>query len=209
MKEIEKRWKRIRNYLEDKKADVFIVSDPHNIRYLACPEMRSHLPIPFLLIPRSEEPIAIVPHADLERVKDKTPIPEILIYSTVSFNGVNAEKPEELMKKVLAEKKLSFVLCDRTLSKFKVEGKVDDFIETMRAIKDQYEIECLKTAQKITIEAAKKLKDIIEEGKTELQIANELDYTMRKLGASHVHFDTIIASGKHSAYAHHQPSKKK
>ena len=212
---VEKRWKKIQLHLEDKKAEAFIVSNPYNIQYLSNPEIRhtpaTKYPIRFLIIPRAEEPIAISPYMEANRVRDKFPISQVLTFSGVSAPDIetDATKAEELVKKVLTERKLESILFDQQMTNLGIKGEVDKFVESMRAIKDQHEIECIKNAQSITIRAAEKMKDILEEGKSEIQIANELEYTIRKLGAPFVYFDSIIASGENSAYGHHQPSERK
>jgi Xaa-Pro aminopeptidase len=41
---------------------------------------------------------------------------------------------------------------------------------------------------------------------TELEVAAELEYAMKQKGASGASFETIVASGPHSAWAHARPS---
>lgn len=215
MKAIENRWEKIKLHLEDKKADAFIVKDPYNIRYLTCPEIRNtfatEYPIKFLVIPRGEEPIAITSYMEASRVRSNFPISQILTYSGASVQDIetDATKADELIMKVATEKKSASILFDQPISDLEVKGQVDDFVESMREMKDQHEIECIKTAQNITIKAADKIKEIIQEGKSEAQVANELEYTIRKLGAPFVFYDSIIASGENSAFGHHQPSERK
>ncbi len=214
-KVMQSRWEKIKLHLKDKKSDAFIVRNPYNIRYLTCPEIRNTLatdyPIKFLIILKDEEPIAATSYMEANRIRNNLLTSQILTFSGVSAPDIetDATKADELIKKVLTEKKLGFVLSDQPITDLRVEGQVDDFVESMRAIKDQYEIECIKTAQNITIEAAKKMEDILKEGKSEVQVVNELEYTIRKLGAPFVYFDSIIASGENSAFGHHQPSERK
>ena len=48
----------------------------------------------------------------------------------------------------------------------------------------------------------------VKPGITEIEVANELDFYMRKLGATEVSFDTIVASGVRSAMPHGVASDK-
>ena len=50
--------------------------------------------------------------------------------------------------------------------------------------------------------------DFIKPGKTEIEIANFLDFRMRELGASGLSFDTILASGINSSKPHAHPMHK-
>ena len=49
---------------------------------------------------------------------------------------------------------------------------------------------------------------LFKPGKTEIEIANFLDFRMRELGASGLSFDTILASGINSSKPHAHPMHK-
>ncbi|MBS7575981.1 MULTISPECIES: Xaa-Pro peptidase family protein [unclassified Enterococcus] len=84
-----------------------------------------------------------------------------------------------------------------------------NFVEELREIKTPGEIEIIRQACAISDHAFSKLLDFIQIGKTELELANFLDFEMRKLGASGLSFDTIVASGVRSAMPHGVASQKK
>ena len=63
-------------------------------------------------------------------------------------------------------------------------------------------------AIKIATEAFTEILEKIVPGRTEKEIANDLDYTMRRLGADCPSFQTIVASGPRSALPHAEPSDK-
>src|SRR5690606_9309421 len=56
--------------------------------------------------------------------------------------------------------------------------------------------------------AFKHVLDFIKPGVTELEVANELEFFMRKHGATSSSFDTIVASGYRSAMPHGVASEK-
>ncbi|MFY9146344.1 MAG: Xaa-Pro peptidase family protein [Bacillota bacterium] len=88
--------------------------------------------------------------------------------------------------------------------------ETDQVIEKLRAIKDESELMLLRQAAKIADDAlATVIRDVIKEGVTELDIAIELEYQMRKLGGDKPGFDTIVASGPRSAMAHGAPTDRK
>lgn len=72
------------------------------------------------------------------------------------------------------------------------------------SIKQQYELDLIQKACEITDKAFVALLDKIKEGMSENEIAAELEYLMRKLGASGTSFDTIVAFGKNSSVPHHE-----
>ena len=93
----------------------------------------------------------------------------------------------------------------------KVEAKeeVDEIINKARAVKTDYEVDCIKKAQKIAEDAFSHILTFIKEGVTEKEIALELDFFMLKNGAEAVSFETIAVSGKNSSMPHGVPTDKK
>ncbi|MGM9943354.1 MAG: M24 family metallopeptidase [Lysinibacillus sp.] len=81
-------------------------------------------------------------------------------------------------------------------------------IEKMRTIKSEDEITTIKKAAEISDAAFSHILSIIRPGITEVEIANELELYMRKLGATSSSFDMIIASGLRSALPHGIASEK-
>jgi len=86
---------------------------------------------------------------------------------------------------------------------------VSGIIEKLRLIKTSEEIKILKEAAKIADAAFTHILDFIKVGKTELEVSNELEFFMRKQGATSSSFDTIVASGKRSALPHGVATSKK
>lgn len=82
-------------------------------------------------------------------------------------------------------------------------------VDELREIKDQQEIEIINKAVQIADGAFKHVLTIIKPGITELDVAAELEYKMKKLGASGASFETIVASGLRSSMPHGIASEKK
>lgn len=78
------------------------------------------------------------------------------------------------------------------------KGLIDD----LRLIKGQDEIQRLKECAKIAQQAFLQTLELIHLGAVEREIAYELEYRMRKLGASGRAFETIVASGPRAALPH-------
>ncbi len=85
---------------------------------------------------------------------------------------------------------------------------VSGMIEELREIKDESEIAIVEKACEIADKAFSHILTYIKPGMTEIQVANELDFYMRSLGASGVSFETIVASGLRSAMPHGVASDK-
>lgn len=86
---------------------------------------------------------------------------------------------------------------------------VGDAILVQRRFKTDDEIEFITKAQKITDKAFKNILNFIKPDVTELDVAVELEYQMRKNGASGLAFDTIVASGQNGSKPHAHPTDKK
>ena len=82
---------------------------------------------------------------------------------------------------------------------------IGDTIELIRQIKDADEIAKMQKAQDITDKAFLHILKVINRDMTELDVAVELEYAMRKNGANAFAFDTISVSGDASALPHGTP----
>lgn len=81
-------------------------------------------------------------------------------------------------------------------------------VEKLREVKSEEEIVILQQAVNIAEKAYNYILGFIKPGMTEIEVANELDFYMRNLGATGVSFDTIVASGVRSAMPHGVASDK-
>ncbi len=83
-----------------------------------------------------------------------------------------------------------------------VFSPVSSHIDKIRMIKDEQEISQIKAAAKIADSAYSYILDKICIGKTEREIALELEFFMKSHGAESLSFETIVASGVRSALPH-------
>jgi Xaa-Pro aminopeptidase len=81
-------------------------------------------------------------------------------------------------------------------------------VADLRARKDATEIALLRKAVQIADQAWEKIINDIKIGQREEDIALELEFAMRRAGASGTAFDMIVASGKRSALPHGRASSK-
>ncbi|MDE5763892.1 MAG: aminopeptidase P family protein [Ruminococcus sp.] len=82
-------------------------------------------------------------------------------------------------------------------------------INSLRSVKDGYEISCIKKAQEIAESAFEHILGFIKPDVTERQIAMELDRVMLENGAEGISFDTIALAGENTSMPHGVPSDKK
>lgn len=77
-----------------------------------------------------------------------------------------------------------------------------DLVEGLRVSKDPAEIEAVREAARLAGEALSTILGFIRAGRTELEIAAELEAALRRLGSEGFPFPSIVASGPRSALPH-------
>ena len=132
------------------------------------------------------------------------------------FEVLTPDNRKEFLNKVISEEGIKTIgfeggsvsyqpyrsYCDNYPCEF---VNIGDSIEVIRQIKSADEIEKMQKAQDITDAALASLLKIITPNMTELDVAVELEYAMRKGGADSFAFDTIAVSGDASALPHGTP----
>ena len=133
------------------------------------------------------------------------------------FEVLTPDNRKELISSVIAEEGIKTIGFEGgTLSYESYRRYCDDFpscelvnigdaIEVIRQIKSKDEIEKMQRAQDITDNALSHLLKIVTPNMTELDVAVELEYAMRKGGADSFAFETIAVSGDASALPHGTP----
>lgn len=138
-------------------------------------------------------------------------------FQVVEINPSNAA---EIIRNVIFENKIQIIGYDSDLSHYDflfVEKLLNGLekiditkeITNMRAIKSDFEIECITKAQRIAEKSLEQVKSEIKEGMTELELCAKLEYYMKINGSNKPSFDTIVAFGENSAIAHAKPSQRK
>jgi Xaa-Pro aminopeptidase len=78
-------------------------------------------------------------------------------------------------------------------------------VEELRAVKDADELERIRAAARLADAALEEVLSRGLAGRTEREVALDLEMTMRRAGAESVSFPPIVASGQHSALPHAEP----
>lgn len=82
-------------------------------------------------------------------------------------------------------------------------------LDSLRAVKTEEELKLIRRAESIGDLAFAKILEVLKSGISELEVAAELEYQMKRAGAEGLSFDTIVASGLHSSMPHAVPTEKK
>jgi Xaa-Pro aminopeptidase len=84
---------------------------------------------------------------------------------------------------------------------------VGGIVERLRAIKDGAEIDAIRAAARLADDALEEVLVAGLIGRTELEVALDLEFAMRRRGAQGVSFAPIVAAGEHGAVVHASPRK--
>jgi Xaa-Pro aminopeptidase len=83
-----------------------------------------------------------------------------------------------------------------------------NLVEELRAVKDARELATMREAALLVSDVFRRMLPLIKPGVRELELAAEIDYHIKRGGGSGPSFETIVASGRRSAWAHARPGSK-
>lgn len=198
---------KIRGYMRERGIDAFLVYNELNQQYVTefaftdgvvlITEKSAHLLTDFRYLDMAKS--AANPEFKVDITKNRTEyISEVLVgegIRTIGFEGdfVSFDAYANLTKKY---KGFSFV------------GAGDIFL-LARERKEPDEIEKIAAAQRITDAAFSHILTVLTPNMTEIEVAAELEYFMRKSGADGFAFETIAVSGVSSSLPHGTPKNVK
>lgn len=199
------RVEKVRNAMKDLEIDGLIVYSPYNLRYLANFTGTTG----FSLITLNEA--YFVTDARYTQQAQKQAQGFTVIEHKTGWLGVFRELIEKHRLKHVGFE--ADHLSVSMLEVFEDEFDTDlvptqGLVEKIREIKDEVEIQTIRKACSISDAAFLHILNVLKAGMSEIEVANELDFFMRKQGASGVSFDTIIASGVRSSMPHGVASEK-
>jgi Xaa-Pro aminopeptidase len=93
-----------------------------------------------------------------------------------------------------------------------IDGRIRDItgvLNSMRVVKDSFELAALRRAIYITTEAHKAAMRTARPGMYEYQLEATIEYTFRNLGADRVGFPSIVGSGPNSTVLHYDVNRRK
>ncbi|HAX61598.1 MAG TPA: hypothetical protein DCX95_03430 [Elusimicrobia bacterium] len=188
--------KNLQEKIVSKKLDGFISFNPSNIFYLTGFGAENS----FIFITRKNATLVV---------------PELIYQSAKENANCSVEIAKEDFfdryknKKIGFEDTIQYCRFKKLRKKIKIFRDCSGFAEDLRAVKNETEISKIKTACKISQKAIEYAGKKLKAGITEKELADELEYFLRKNGAEKSAFDIIVASGKNSADPHHKPTNRK
>lgn len=136
-----------------------------------------------------------------------------VILLTNTFAQLNELIKRDNVSSVLVESENIFLsdfnLYSKQLSaKILNDDKLSERLSKLRSIKNNQELEYIKTAQGYAEQTFEYILEKIKPGVTEREIMLDMEFYMRRLGSEGVAFDFIVVSGKNSSLPHGVPTDK-
>lgn len=191
--------------LEENEIDALLVTKRENIRYLSGFTGSSGV-----IVITSDSASFITDFRYTEQANDQVKGYDIIELDTSLIKSVADVVSRESIKRLGIEQDAMTVGQYRTYEK-EVDVQLIEtsgIVEKLRLIKDESEIKIMKEAAAIADAAYTHIQTFIRPGRTEREVANELEMFMRSKGADSSSFDIIVASGLRSALPHGVASDK-
>lgn len=185
-----------------------LIMNPSSIYYLTGFHSNPHERFLGLFLFADEEPVMIAPALEYEVAKSQ--LAQVEHYS-------DSDGPSAAIRSVLTKNKVTSLAVEKEYISFeRVEllqsivptlqfHSISASIQQMRATKDAMEIDILRQAATMVDQVVRDGIARIQRGMTELELAGELEFIAKKLGAPSMSFDTTVLSGAKSAAPHGKP----
>jgi len=203
----EERFKSVQKILSSSRLDGILFSSPENIRYL-CGFTGSD----GVLVLTQKEAFFLTDSRYWTQADEEVKGSQIIHYKK-KIEGIASLISDLKLRRIGFEStSLTFSLHQSLLKKLAKETDLiplEEEIKNLRAVKDAQELVLIRRAIEIASNAFLHITDRLKEGALEKEIAQEMEFFMKRKEAEDIGFDIIIASGKRSALPHGRASGKK
>ena len=207
MTEIERRRRAVAGRLHELKVDALLVSSPANVRYLSDYTGSNGL----MLIAGDQEHFFTDPRYGVEA--SATITTKVHVSRGPLPAAAAAVAKRKKWKKIGIEAECLTVAAQSRLKDVLPLGfslvPVGRVIEEQRMIKSPAEIEKIRRSVNLNSEAFARTMKRVKVGTRENEIAAEMEFQMRALGAERPSFETIVAMGDRSALPHSTPTSRR
>ena len=207
MAEINARLTKVRARLDELEIDAFLISQPHNRRYVSGFTGSTAT----LLVSRHHALIA-TDSRYWEQARLQAPEFELAQVKTRLADHLG-----EMFDRAGGARRIGFesaAVCVDELAQWReacpaVEWiAAKDVVEPIRMVKDAGELTAIRRAAAVADAGFDFLCGILAPGMTEREAAWQIEVYLRTHGAEALAFETIVASGPNGAMAHHQPGSR-
>nr|WP_239450425.1 Xaa-Pro peptidase family protein [Mammaliicoccus sciuri] len=195
---------KLREVMNQKGLEAVVILSPYNRRYLSGFTGTSGS-----LLITQDKSLLITDFRYIQQANDQAQDFEVINQEGPMLDKINELIKEGQYKNVGVETHLITYNEYQALNTDAVElSSIEGVIETIRMIKDEFEIKQIQKAADIVDETYEHILKWVKPGMTENEVNNEMEMFMRRKGATCSSFDTIVASGYRGALPHGVASNK-
>jgi Xaa-Pro aminopeptidase len=201
-----KRFKWVANLLVDNDLDGFMVTSLENVRYLS-----GFTGSDATLILTKDQKCLLTDSRYTTQAQGETHDYEIVEYAKKMQGYIDVISNGKIERLGIESQHMTHALYSELTEKLNKTRLIplDEEIRTARVRKDASEIHHLKRAIAIAEKALQNNLHLVKPGVPEKELAREVEFEMRRLGAESLAFDTIVASGYRGALPHGKASEKR
>lgn len=196
---------KLRTSLEENNLDALLITSPINRRYVA-----SFTGTAGVVLITQHDALFITDFRYIEQATEQAKGFKIIEHKQAIHEEISEQLTTLNIKRLGFEKDhTTFGTYEQYKETFHAElVPVSGIVEELRLIKTDDELKIIKRAAEIADAAFEHIQGYIKPGAKEIDISNELEFFMRRQGATSSSFDTIVASGHRSALPHGVASDK-
>ncbi|SDL62397.1 M24 family metallopeptidase [Sediminibacillus halophilus] len=196
---------KLRQALKDQNLDALLITSAKNRRYIT-----GFTGTAGVVLVSADKALFITDFRYTEQAGEQVKDFEIIEHK----QPIHQEVADQVKK--MGGKKLGFEKADMTYGLYEqyheqIEAELvptSGLVEKLRLVKSEEELDIIKAAAQIADAAFEHILTFIKPGVKEIDVSNELEFFMRKQGATSSSFDIIVASGLRSALPHGVASNK-
>ena len=192
----------LRKLMDERKLDAYFTMHPANIYYLS--GYRGD--VGYLLVTLEHAYLYTYPLFMMEAEEQTDKEVEVKIFKDSSYIDLLKDDTKNTHSIGIEKNYITFSTYSTLFCSFSEKLRpVLNLTGELRKKKDEKELEFMKKAQEITDSIFKHVLELNLSEMTELDLAGEMEYQMKKLGSEGYSFKTIVATGENSAIPHARP----
>lgn len=209
-----KKLTQLQNYMIENDIDLVYQDDPNSVAYFTNFQTDPHERVVAYIVSQSDH-FLFLPSLEEKDARADSHLKKIYSYSDSedpwSKIQKESEKITDRMDTIGIDQKTltvdRYVKLKEALAS-KDSKDISSFVEEMRLVKSEDEIEKMLLAGQLADEALKIGRELLEEGISEQEVAAKIDMEMKKRGVSAMSFSTLVLFGDHAASPHGTPGER-
>ncbi|MDQ0430071.1 Xaa-Pro aminopeptidase [Planomicrobium stackebrandtii] len=190
---------KLRTEMKQRNVEAVLVTSPYNLHYIT-----EFTGTAGLAIVTPERAVFITDFRYTEQANEQiTEFEVVQAEKNLMDQAVQTVKAMDIQTLAFEQDYMTYSTATQYKEKMDAELEpISNLIEKIRMVKTPEEVSILKAAAKIADDAFEHICGFIRPGLKEVEVSNELEFFMRKQGATSSSFDIIVASGLRSALPH-------